>query len=96
MGADGNSSFEDGYLAPRRPFYSWLAADRADELGLWGIEVLPYAGDILTLEHAGACGLFSIKFLPIRGFKNGISTLGILVPKHLSFRYQNKGPALAG
>jgi hypothetical protein len=53
-------------------------------------EHLLRVGNDLTLEHAGAGGLFSIKFLPILGFRNAISTLGILVPKLLSFLGQNK------
>ena len=89
-GHEGNSSFEDGYLARIRPFYIWLAEDRADELGLWGVEMLSHVGVHFTLEHAGAGGLFSIKFLLILGFRNASRTLGILVPKLLVFLCQNK------
>jgi len=54
VGCDANFGFEYGYIARTRPFYIWLAEGDADELCLWGVEMLPYVGVHLTLERAGA------------------------------------------
>ena len=40
--------------ARTRSFYICLAEGDADELCLWGVEMLPHVGVHLTLERAGA------------------------------------------